>query len=721
MKHLDFKFLFAILVAMFIPFALSALDFEQDNIKYRTTSDSTVKVINKNNYYTGYYSGHVVIPETVSYNGTTYTVTEIGQQAFYNSTDLLSVTIPPTMKKLGVSAFEGCTGLTAVYISDMEAWYNMQFGSLSASPLTMAHHFYLNGVEVEELIVPESMTKIPAYVFAGCDGLKTVEIPARVTDISNSAFYLCGNITSISVDPENTVYDSRDNCNAVIKKSIYTLCLGCANTTIPSSVYTIGASAFSGRKDLITMAVPRQIETIENSAFAGCTNLAEITLPYALSNLGSAVFRDCTSLTRVDIPSNVWKLQSGLFCGCTNLVEVTIPQDIYELTNAIFMDCTSLTSFTVPNKVTKIANSAFYNCTSLSNLNLGTGVKTIDDFAFYNCTSLTNLTIPGSVSLIRGNAFESCTGLTNLQFSSGNDLEILDWAFGDCTSLTQVTLPRTLVSMVGSAFEGCTAVTSISVNKFNEVFDSRDDCNAVIETSTNQLVWGCKNTVIPHSVTSIGYAAFNHCIDLENLVLPDEIKLIDFAAFEYSKGFDGRRLPKSLEKIGRSAFAHSDVDTIIIPDAVKTIVYDAFLHCSNLREVTIGSHVDSIGSNAFMGCQLLRTIYCKPAVPPVLKNFTFTSYSTANLYVPTASVEAYQAAPYWSNFNHIIGMDFPVEDIPGDMNGDGQLNVSDVINLISLLSTGNVDLDEMPQADFNGDGVFNISDITAFINILVNE
>ena len=182
----------------------SALSFEVDGILYDTNDDGTVEVVSNN------YSGVVVIPNSVTYSGTTYSVTSIGG-----------------------SAFSGCSGLTSITI-------------------------------------PESVTSIGDEAFRGCSGLTRVIIRGSVTSIGESAFYGCSGLESIVVESGNSKYDSRDNCNAIIEMATRTLLVGCKNTTIPNSVTAIGKRAFRGCSGLTSVTIPDSVTSIGRGAFAYC-------------------------------------------------------------------------------------------------------------------------------------------------------------------------------------------------------------------------------------------------------------------------------------------------------------------------------------------------------------------------------------------------------------------------------------------------------------------
>ena len=275
-------------------------------------------------------------------------------------------------------------------------------------------------------------------------------------------------------------------------------------------------------------------------------------------------------------------------------------------------------------------------------------VTCIDTYAFRNCSKLTSVNIPNSVTHICGYAFEDCTGLTSIRIPIG-------------------------VNVIGpGAFDGCSNITSIDVAEGNPVYDSRENCNAIIQTSSNILIKGCQNTTIPNSVTTIGSSAFWGCKGLTSVTIPDSVTIIDGQAFYGCSNLSSVTIGNNMENIKYGAFMDcTSLTSIIIPNSVTTIGEMVFWNCANLSSVTIGNSVTSIRDQAFYGCNSLANVYSYAEKVPECGSPSFLFYDQITLHVPAASVSAYQAAEPWKNFKEIVAL--PTQDDYRPMIEDGKV------------------------------------------------
>ena len=443
------KKLFTLLFALVATTALWAHDFEINGIYYNFLDDKTneVEVTYRGLHYDDYdneYSGSVTIPKTVTNNGTTYSVTSIGDWAFMDCSALTSITIPNSVTSIEYCAFSGCSGLTSVTI-------------------------------------PNSVTSIGHYAFSGCTGLTSITIPNSVMSIGHSAFNGCSGLTSVTIG----------NSVTSIESSAFSGCSGLTSITIPNSVTSIGGSAFNGCSGLTSITIPNSVTSIGHSAFSGCSGLTSVTIPNSVTSIGVSAFSGCTGLTSVTIGNSVTSIESSAFEGCSGLTSVTIPNSVKSIGSNAFYDCRSLTSVTIPNSVTSIGKLAFYGCSGLTSITIPNSVTSIGNYAFSDCSGLTSITIPNSVTSIGNYAFEDCKSLTSVVWNAKNcadfsyDLyapfydicsQITSFTFGDSvrkipaylcygmSRLTSITIPNSVTSIGKSAFEDCYRLTSVVWN-----------------------------------------------------------------------------------------------------------------------------------------------------------------------------------------------------------------------------------------------------------------
>lgn len=322
----------------------------------------------------GEVSGTLSIPKTVEIDGYTYSVTSIGNEAFWTCHSLKSVTIGNSVRNIGEGAFRDCSGLTSVIIPNS---------------VTGIGNYAFDGCNsLTSVNLPNSLTTIGVQAFYGCIGLTSVTIPNSVTFIDNSAFILCYRLTSIKVESGNKIYDSRNNCNAIIETASNTLIIGCKNTIIPNTVNNIGEGAFAGCSGLTSIIIPNSVKSIENWAFQDCGGLTSVSIPNSVTIIGRGTFQNCYNLTSVTIPNSVTTIGNEAFAYCSSLTSVTIPNSITTIGRGAFMNCHGLTVVTIGNSVTSIGNSAFAGCERLVSVTIGNSITSIEDYAFFTCISL---------------------------------------------------------------------------------------------------------------------------------------------------------------------------------------------------------------------------------------------------------------------------------------------------------------------------------------------
>lgn len=315
------------------------------------------------------------------------------------------------------------------------------------------------------------------------------------------------------------------------------------------------------------------------------------------------VFRQMPFLFSVTLGNNVVKIGEGSFAYCRFLKSITIPNSVTSIGREAFCGCSSLTSIFIQDGNTMYDSRE--NCNAIIETDSNTllrgcnstviphTVTSIGDYAFWGYKGLTTITIPNSVTRIGRCAFDKCSGLTSVTIPN-SVTSIGDYAFYGCDGLTSVTIPNSVTSVGHGTFNGCSGLISIDIQKENTKYDSRDNCNGIIETATNTLIFGCKSTIIPNSVTRIGEYAFGICKELKDVTIPNSVTSIKGYAFFGCDGLTSIIIPNSVTSLGKRAFAFCEnLKTIIIPNSVTSIEDDAFIGCSSkLKIIYDGTVVD---------------------------------------------------------------------------------------------------------------------------------
>jgi hypothetical protein len=415
-------------------------------------------------------------------------VTEIANYAFYECNSLSGeLVIPSSVVSIGMAAFCGCSSLTNIIlpesitsIADFAFSHCKSISTLNLPPsiTVIGSHAFQYCEQISSVSLNESITTIGIGAFYGCSNLYSIIIPASVTNIGTIVFVGCSRLSSIIVDSDNSVYDSRNNCNAIIKTASNTLLYGCQSTIVPESITSIEEDAFNGHSQLINISLPNSVENIGSEAFKYCVGLVSITFPTNLKTIGIMTFYGCSSLSSITIPNSVVSIGGNAFSSCVNLEYVTIGQGVETIEGQAFKDCVNL--LTVNYNADSCVNvggshgsPVFENCDNFSNLNFGENVRAVPDNIFKNCNGLQIVDIPSTISTLGKESFEECRNLSELHLGPGLTY-IGDNAFKGCISLEEVDYhPINCIYMGNTSlpvFTGCPNLVTLAVGSEVESF-----------------------------------------------------------------------------------------------------------------------------------------------------------------------------------------------------------------------------------------------------------
>lgn len=721
------------------------------------------------------------------------------------------------LKKICNSALEGCGNLQMAYFGDnverLEAYSLMYCYSLDSVYLgqrlqRIDEYVFHSSRSLRRIAFPSTLEHIGYCAFDG-SGLQAIHIPVSTNDISDEAFTNCGDVLQITVDPANQTYDSRNNCNAIIRKGDLCLIRGCQNTAIPTSITRIGGFAFSGCYGLTQVVIPQNITSMGYRAFDNC-GLTSANFPNSITDCGEAPFNGChglttplynntyfvflpydfqgaytfpqgptkivasccsdrDQLTAAYIPDGYTEIGNNAFAYCDALDTASIGEGPQCVPGYMFIECASLRGVHLPNSLTYIDYYAFHNCRSLLRITIPDGVYGIGPEAFVGCSSLQYVSIPAALQRFEswgGSTFDGCTSLSHVywnartlqdpeearrapfygirsqiqQFDLGDsvryvpnylcyemsslqsikiganvtkigtmtDLESTGNVFYNCSSvssiewnarnvenplmydyapfytfrenvtsftigdsvrvlpnylcfgmnhLTNLRIPKNVFYIGEFTFRLANGLNSITVDAGNQYYDSRNNCNAIIEKETNTLLLGCKRTVIPTTVTSIGDCAFRNCVGLTSITIPNSVSSIKREAFNGCTALTSISLPQGISEVADYTFQDcSALQSVTLPSGLKRVGIRAFSNCSSLPTVSMPATTTSIDEEAFDKTQMTSMVMLGTTPPQI----TYSSLPEAcPITIPCAAIEAYQNAPVWGDLGTRLSAQYP--------------------------------------------------------------
>lgn len=629
------------------------------------------------------YVGSITIPETVVISGVTYRVVSIGEKAFLQDYYLTDVSIPNTVTSIGLKAFENC-GLKSINLpNSLKTIQEYAFSyCVSLTDVIMpnsvtyiGNHAFFNCHSLERINISNSLTSIQDCTFCACEKLSNVILPDDLMSIGKQAFSGCnlGNITipksvwfidysaflynpltSIIVDRENTTYDSREDCKAIIETATNKLLLGCSNTTIPLTVTEIVSGAFTKNPFLTSLTIPNSVTSIGQSAFYGDVEDLEFeaTEPIALT---AQIIRPKSTVIYVP--------QSAL--------EAYRSADVWNDVRLNIIAKEAQHEFTVETPVlSTIGPNQFENVVSLK---LSGNVSSEDVMYIRNkMYNLQHLDLTDAV-------FVEST----VEYASGKKIHAGQCGgFYSLSNLHSVKLPTSTSTIEAGAFAACSYLRNVTVPI------GVLELGSTVFSNCGQL----EVVELPEGLTTIGSSAFNYCDALMSIILPEGLKTIGYGAFQGCSRLKSVAFPSTLETINTKAFnSCNQLTSVSLPTSLKSIGDYAFQNCTALEELRIPSSVETIGIQAFSSCSKLNDIYTYTVLPTVINSNTFSTYTTATLHAPKQGFTNYYSNPQWGQFPFFEEFDEPytyfylnddltLDDTTGRIEGEGDDNPDADVN-----------------------------------------
>lgn len=606
----------------------------------------------------------------------------IAGSAFVNCKNLASVTIPNSVTKIGDEAFLGCSNLKIVDICDLEAWCNIIFTSTSQNPLSYAHHLYMNGEEVKELVIPSTVTSISSFAFYGCSSIESVTIGTGVTTIGSNVFgnqapckviwltntppsgysYAAGEVNYVLNDQYSSlgnqaVYPSLRSIFEVdgIKYVPISLtertcaaidCLydeGATNVTIGETALYEGIHLDVTKVHEYTCHNNTYVKSVELSlngdvkdyAFQGCTNLGQATINNS-GNVGNYAFQGCLGISTATFGESVTGIGDYAFEGCTKLKSIILPDAVANLGQYAFQNCSKMKSAKIGAGVKTISTYAFNGCSALAELQVGEGVATIQPYAFNDCSSLASISLPQSVESVSNNVFKGCSQLRNVIMA--------DWSgsttnnamtLGSWTSTNTTNSSTSSETFTFEAENGSTLSFNYSVSSEDEydMFVITLDGTTIIEESGEKSGTYTKTFTKDGSHTLVA----KYTKDDSGSGGSDQASITDIVL---TGVYDGSLSLGSNDS--SPLFADCPLDSVYIG---RNISYEAgsnnyspFYQNTSLRSVMINDEETEISEKEFYGCTNLKNVYIGDGVTTISDN-AFSGCTSLNQVAFGCNVE----------------------------------------------------------------------------------
>lgn len=538
-------------------------------------------------------------------------ITSIEQKTFQYCSSLVSINLPNGVKTIGERAFDGCSSLKYI--------------ELPQSLLSIEMEAFCGCTSLSYIVIPNNVNNIAWWAFSGCSSLTRINIPTSLNGIESNVFYNCSSLRSLNLNNityikhgafHNTaIYNDEsnwdngalyiDNCLIEVKLDAIK-----ERFVIKEDTRLIASAAFPINSMLKFLTIPNSVTSIGDWAFSSCLSLTSIIMPDNIQRLGINIFDSCQSLQIICVPQE----KKGAYCRmglekyCDFILEGEyIEQEIDDINYR-------LNNYTLTAEVIQRAEGYI-------------GSIIIPSYVVYQKATYV-------VTKIEGILIEE-------------DYSHIIGPFVNCQELTSIFIPDTVTYIGEAIFDNCISLSSIEVAPDNHKYDSRSNCSAIIETSTDTLIAGCKNTIIPNNIKTIASSAFSastpttiifpktlhkichgafcECAQLNTISIPNSLQIIDDMVFSCCENLSAIEFENGLQYIGDGAFEGIAVTSLILPNSVTFLGAFAFAGCTLLNSITLSKNLTNIGEKVFDSCESLQIIrvpkgkkeeYCKLGLEP---------------------------------------------------------------------------------------------------------
>lgn len=636
-----------------------------------------------------FYKETIQIPSSVTYGSKSYSVIAIEANAFRGCVNITSITIPNSITTIGNSAFSGCSGMTSISI-------------------------------------PTSVTSIGAGAFSSCSGLSSISLPSSVTSIGESIFYCCTGLTSVTMTSRVTS----------IPNSMFEGCTNLRNFYIPSTVTTIEPEAFLGCTQLSSISIPTSVTTIQSFAFARCSNLTSITLPPSIVEIQGGAFNYCTYLSTINIPANVRTIgshpisysQSGDY-----YYEYSMDDSYYSYSSP-FGACSSLKTIVVDE------DNPYYS--SIDGVLYNKGEDILYDFP----SGKTGIyTVPSQTKAMNYGILLGCDKLTGLYLSDSFWVPKHNQFPFSGSQIKTLHIGKKLSGsfQTGGAATQLPNVETITVDEANTTWWVEDgvlygvSCewdywgDYLVPYYSSLVLYPKKKTnssfSVPEGVKSIAPRAMGANSYLKTISLPSTLGSIRSNAFENCSNLQTvNNLPSWIDDCAFSGC--SKLSSINLSPRVTGLGDCAFKNCTSLKTIVLGEALeyDEIWDEIFYGCNSIEHIYVlsnnlisygyddigEDYVDWIITSM-FNNYN-ATVHVPYAYLSNYRSSSQWSRFNI-------VSFVENDVNGDGGIDVVDVVDIARYVVGTPAETFVPILADINNSGEVNIADAVCLVNMIAGD